>query len=773
MKKFLSFLLVLVLLTASLPVLATELSSETEEILIEGVTYKNIKRLEENGWQDIHVVTADLNQPHLQFDVLSHESGKSYLENTYASAVNHDAIVAVNADFFQATSESGRGNAIGLEIKDGKLRTSPAAYEQMNVLYQTKKDISLLFDMFTYSFTITAPDETQAQVSVINKYDSMTGIVMYTTDWGTLTPGSAGNVLEMVVEDGKVTAKNRDVGPVKIPENGYVLACDLSMHTFLDDCFQIGDKVILDIETTPGFEDIQTAAGGGGMLLENGKIPETYSHTVNGAHPRTAVGVDKTGKILTLVVVDGRRTDAAGMTMPQLSKLMLELGCYNAMNLDGGGSSLMAIKKDGTHQIANTLSGGYKRPVTNSIGILANLSSSRKLSSVTVKSDDDAVFVGTSTSLQLLAYDQYKLPMQNSDAKNIKWTVVSGKGSVQDGFFYPTAPGTAVIRGTYRGFSDEITLTVLDTPHRLTFVSGDQKLEKGDTCTLWLSAFDADGNAALVYPKDITVTTANPSVATIQNNTLKAVANGSTVISATFGETKAYMVATVGSGAAATAPKNVALSDPQQKSSEITSANGFTFTVFGNTRTPVKFFDLFIMNGVKKAVQSENDMNFFVGNSVDASLLEDLGDSLILSDGYASFKKNGSTFVTLKNAYGTTLFSSDKTQWEKLRAEVEKLSGGNFFVFLNDHNLSYSDTEIVFFKQLMKEAAKKADNVYVFAGGFVNETVIEDGVRYITTAGVFPSIGAKPPATNISYVKYYLVTVNGNSVTYETKGIVK
>ena len=55
----------------------------------------------------------------------------------------------------------------------------------------------------------------------------------------------------------------------------------------------------------------------------------------------------------------------------------------------------------------------------------------------------------------------------------------------------------------------------------------------------------------------------------------------------------------------------------------------------------------------------------------------------------------------------------------------------------------------------------------------MNETIIEDGVRYITTAGVFPSIGLKPPATNISYLKYYLVTVNGDTVTYETKGIVK
>ena len=707
----------------------------------------------------------------MQFDVLSHESGKSYLENTYASAVNHGAVAAVNADFFQTTKESGRGNAIGLEISDGILKTSPAAYEKMNVLYQTKEDTGLLFDMFDFQFTVTAPNDAATDyIYVINKYDSMTGLVMYTPQWGDKTPGSAGNVLEMVVEDGKVIAKNRDVGPVEIPEDGYVLACDLGINTFLDDYFQIDDEVTLGITTTPDYETIQTAVGGGGMLVVNGQLPDSYSHTISGTHPRTAVGVDKSGKIITLVVVDGRRSGAAGMTMPQLGSLMKELGCYNAMNLDGGGSSLMAIKKDGEHQVANTPSDNYKRPVTNSIGILANTKTTRKLTAIRIKSDSDAVFAGTSICLVPELLDQYGLKMDLLPIEDVTWSVVSGKGYVKDGFFYPTSPGNAVIRAEMDTISDEISLNVLDTPYRLTFSAAKLTGTVGSAQTLWLTGTDIEGNSANVYPKDVSLSVRNSSIATVSGNSIKALANGSTVISAVLGGATAYASFTVGDAKAVSAPKNVMLPDPQQKTTE--NGGDFTFTVFGNTRTPKVLFDLFIMNGVKKAVQNECDMNFFVGNDVDESLLQEVQGN-ITADSYHSFTHRGSTFVTLKNAYGTSFFSADQTQWKKLKQEVENLSGGNFFVFVNDHNLSPLSAEITVFKNLMKEAAKKADNVYVFAGGFVNETLIEDGVRYITTAGVFPSIGIKPGTTNISYVKYYLVTVNGSEVTYEIKGITK
>ncbi len=768
-KKLLSWLLLFCLVTVSLPAFATTLSMTTEETLIKGVTYRHIEKLAENGWQDIFVVTADLNEPHLQFDVLSHASGKSHLENTYASAVNHDAIAAINADFFQSAG-SGRGTAIGLEMTDGVIRTSPAAYEKMNAMYQLTDSTQLHFNMFSFSFSVTAPDETNAPISVINKYDSMTGIVLYTPDWGETTPGSSGNVMEMVVEDGVVTAKNRNVGAVSIPKEGYVLACDLSMNTFLDDHFQVGDAVILNIATTPNHEAIQTAVGGGGMLLVEGQIPDSYSHTISGTHPRSAVGVDKTGTILTLVAVDGRRSGAAGMTMKQLGALMAELGCYNAMNLDGGGSTLMAVKKDGTHQVVNQPSDGSFRAVTNSIGIMADTSGRRVATSLRIKADDKAVFSGISIWLQPELLDQYGLVMETPD--EVQWKVVSGSGTVENNSFRPTAPGKAVLRAESGGLSDEITLTVLDVPHTLTFSAATQQMKSGESRILWLTGRDAEGRAATVYPKDLVMTVQNPAVASISGNSLTALAYGSTVVTAEFGGVTAYLSVAVDGAEAVDAPDNEALPDPRQKSAGITAENGFQFTVFGNTRTPVKFFDLFIMNGVTNAVSKAADMNFFVGNGVDASLLEPLGNQLRTANGFSKTTRNGSTFITLKNAYGTTLYGADKAQWEQLRAAVENLSGGNLFVFLNDHNISSLATEIKVFKNLMAEAATKADNVYVFAGGYVNETVIEDGVRYITTAGVFPSIGIKPPASNISYVKYYLVTVNGNQVTYETKGIV-
>ena len=195
-KQILSAILSVCLLFSTLPTMAAPLAVTESKTLIQGVTYTHMERLSDNGWQDIYVVQADLNEPHLKFDVLSHAEGKSYLQNTYDMAKEADAIAAINADFFSAKrGESGRGSAIGLEITDGKLRTSPAAYESMNALYQTKEAETLHFNQFTYEFTVTAPDGTKENILVINKYDDLRGVVMYTPDWGKTTPGSGNDGL--------------------------------------------------------------------------------------------------------------------------------------------------------------------------------------------------------------------------------------------------------------------------------------------------------------------------------------------------------------------------------------------------------------------------------------------------------------------------------------------------------------------------------------------------------------------------------------------------
>ena len=62
-------------------------------------------------------------------------------------------------------------------------------------------------------------------------------------------------------------------------------------------------------------------------------------------HPRTAVGYDSRGKLLWLVVVDGRQVPrSAGMSLPELADLMLALGADEALNLDGGGSTAMSLR---------------------------------------------------------------------------------------------------------------------------------------------------------------------------------------------------------------------------------------------------------------------------------------------------------------------------------------------------------------------------------------------------------------------------------------------
>lgn len=93
----------------------------------------------------------------------------------------------------------------------------------------------------------------------------------------------------------------------------------------------------------PTNREVATAAVSGfGPLVTNGKIVDDKNAAL---HPRTAAGIHRSGKKLCLVVVDGRQKNySEGMSLNELAILMNELGCYNALNLDGGGSSIMFFR---------------------------------------------------------------------------------------------------------------------------------------------------------------------------------------------------------------------------------------------------------------------------------------------------------------------------------------------------------------------------------------------------------------------------------------------
>ena len=94
---------------------------------------------------------------------------------------------------------------------------------------------------------------------------------------------------------------------------------------------------------------VRTAVGGGPVLLQKGEIRITNEEemmftgkAINDKHPRTAMGYTKDNKLI-ILVVEGRNPTASGATLTPEAQLLKDLGCWEALNLDGGGSSCLLI----------------------------------------------------------------------------------------------------------------------------------------------------------------------------------------------------------------------------------------------------------------------------------------------------------------------------------------------------------------------------------------------------------------------------------------------
>jgi len=116
--------------------------------------------------------------------------------------------------------------------------------------------------------------------------------------------------------------------------------------------------------------DLLEVVAGNTLLVHSGVA---VTHTNKLRHPRTAVGLDKKSEHLVLLVVDGRKPGVAiGMNYDELAKEMIRLGCHEALNLDGGGRSVMAVRELGAEEfrILNEPTDGRERAVANALGIV-------------------------------------------------------------------------------------------------------------------------------------------------------------------------------------------------------------------------------------------------------------------------------------------------------------------------------------------------------------------------------------------------------------------
>jgi hypothetical protein len=121
------------------------------------------------------------------------------------------------------------------------------------------------------------------------------------------------------------------------------------------------------------FEQLLMGAGGGPVLIKDGEIRITYDEEVffgsgiNGTNnePRSAIGFTQDGRVI-MMVIDGRST-SVGVTLRRLAEIMLSLDVIEAINLDGGGSTTLAVNGN----LINRPAGGtFQRSVPTIIAVV-------------------------------------------------------------------------------------------------------------------------------------------------------------------------------------------------------------------------------------------------------------------------------------------------------------------------------------------------------------------------------------------------------------------
>lgn len=168
-----------------------------------------------------------------------------------------------------------------------------------------------------------------------------THTIVYTPEWGEVAPPSPKYGKQIVIADGKLVKASVEANA--IPKNGFVVVGSAkNIDTIIK-----AKKFKLNIKTNPGWDNVNHIISGGPYLIRNNEIYVDMTAqklaSIGGRNPRTAIGYTKENHLI-MLTADGREGSSIGLTLFELANLMKEFGCVNAMNLDGGGSTVMYIK---------------------------------------------------------------------------------------------------------------------------------------------------------------------------------------------------------------------------------------------------------------------------------------------------------------------------------------------------------------------------------------------------------------------------------------------
>ena len=514
-KIFISVLAASAIMTSTYSAYANQISvnmpyeiyaSRNEEHLASGVTYENIRKFTALGWWNINVIRIDLENQYTELKGLFNPDGVSKRDTVSNLVEKHDAVAGINGDYF---NYSPLPSSIGGLISDGEVIISPIELAYALPSFYLTHDNKGGVDYLDRSIVVSnLRGGTDIIINTLNKvtpeFDTLT---LLNSLWGDKSIGNRyhNDLIEVVVDNGVVQDIRIGQEPVDIPENGYILA-GRGLRAEPLQQLSVGQRVRLNIATTPNVDKIKFAIGGGSIILKNGQISLTDINS-KGDNPRTGIGINKDNTEMILVTIDGRDSSFKGVSQEIFGAIMKELGAYNALNLDGGGSTTMAVKPtgQGKAQVVNKPSEGSQRLVVNGVGVVSNAPMG-KLSYLKVSTDDNKMFVNTSRDIVVKGYDENHNPI-NLDSALFNFSVEGVEGSFESNKFKAASPGKGNIIVDYNGIKGNLELTILDTIMDITTTIDDFNIDMDSTYNLPVyNGKDKNGTEAKIYSEDIEFT---------------------------------------------------------------------------------------------------------------------------------------------------------------------------------------------------------------------------------------------------------------------------
>lgn len=405
-------------------------SRRTERSVSRGVTH--ITDFQATGPLTFNVLRVNLADPAITVEV---EPGRDrlYAGETVPEAARresrpgHSVLGAVNADFWSMSPQPY--TPIGMLVANGMICRAPGKRSVFGVT----RDEKVFFDPVTLTATVRA-GKRSLQVERFNDLKATESPVLFTPPVGQEV--SAGAMPRLVLElegneflpnqptAARVVRRAEQSEAIPMGERTVVLAAPEKDLKNL--ALKPGDRVTLDARVPEVDGVITFCCGASPRIVRDGKISvedRTEGLAASFAttrHPRTAVGVSADGRTLFLVTVDGRQpTVSIGQALKDLAAYMISLGCSDAVNLDGGGSTTMVVRGDVVNSPSDA---GGPRRVVNSILVVSSRPTG-PLAQLVIEPGTDPLVVpaGSSVELAVNGYDADYNPV-TVDSGTLEWS---------------------------------------------------------------------------------------------------------------------------------------------------------------------------------------------------------------------------------------------------------------------------------------------------------------------------------------------------------------